>query len=211
MSDQRTYHQDVPDKNETAPWDEIADEARHALMALQEPDGHWIFELEADSTIPSEYIFLKHFLNEVDEEVQAKIANYLRTNQAEHGGWPLFADGEFDLSATVKVYFALKLAGDDTEAEHMRQARQAILEHGGAEACNVFTRLSLALFGQVPWRAVPFMPIEIMLLPRWFPFHLSKVSYWSRTVIVPLLILTALKPRARNPKNVDIRELFRRS
>ncbi len=184
-------------------------EAAEALLALQKDDGHWVFELEADSTIPSEYIFLKHFLDEVDEELEAKIANYLRAAQADHGGWPLFENGAFELSATVKVYFALKLVGDSPDAPHMVCAREAVLAHGGAEAANVFTRFSLALFGQVPWRAVPFMPIEIMLLPRWFPFHLSKVSYWSRTVIVPLLIIMACKPRARNTKGVHVRELFR--
>jgi squalene-hopene/tetraprenyl-beta-curcumene cyclase len=200
------------EKEDTTGIPAVADtvrEARDALLDLQQPDGHWVFDLEADSTIPSEYIFLKHFLDEVDDEVEAKIANYLRANQAEHGGWPLYADGEFDISASVKVYFALKLVGDDPEAPHMRRAREAILAYGGAEVSNVFTRFSLALFGQVPWRAVPFMPIEIMLLPRWFPFHLSKVSYWSRTVIVPLLIIMALKPQARNPRQVNIRELFR--
>ena len=112
------------------------------------------------------------------------------------------------MSASVKAYFALKLVGDDREAPHMRRAREAILAHGGAERSNVFTRIALALFGQVPWRAVPVMPVEIMLLPRWFPFHLDKVSYWSRTVIVPLLVLMAMKPRARNPRGVDIAELF---
>ena len=85
------------------------------------------------------------------------------------------------------------------------RAREAILAHGGAEKSNVFTRIQLALFGAVPWRAVPVMPVEIMLLPRWFPFHLSKVSYWSRTVIVPLLVLMAKKPRARNPRNITDR------
>ena len=108
----------------------------------------------------------------------------------------------------MKAYFALKLAGDDPEAAHMRRAREAVLAHGGAAQCNVFTRIALALFGQVPWRAVPVMPVEITLLPRWFPFHLEKVSYWSRTVIVPLLILMALKPRAKNPIGIDVRELF---
>jgi squalene-hopene/tetraprenyl-beta-curcumene cyclase len=102
----------------------------------------------------------------------------------------------------------LKLAGDDTDAEHMSRARKAILAHGGAARANVFTRITLALFGQVPWRAVPYIPVEIVLLPRWFPFHLNKISYWSRTVLVPLLVLCTLKPRARNPLDVNVRELF---
>src|SRR5471032_1692596 len=114
-----------------------------------------------------------------------------------------------DVSATVKAYFALKMIGDLPEAEHMVRARDAILAHGGAENVNVFTRILLALFGVVSWRAVPMMPVEIMLLPQWFPFHLSKVSYWARTVIVPLLVLNAKRPLARNPRGVRIDEVFR--
>jgi len=151
---------------------------------------------------------LGHFLDEIDEAVEAKLAAYIRRIQGAHGGWPLFHDGDFDISASVKGYYALKLAGDDVEAPHMVRAREAILAHGGAAQANVFTRFALALFEQVPWRACPVMPVEIMLLPRWFPFHLSKVSYWSRTVIVPLLILMALKPKAVNPRGIHIPELF---
>ena len=134
---------------------------------------------------------------------------YLRAIQGAHGGWPLFYDGAFDLSASVKAYFALKMIGDDPDAPHMARARAAILAAGGAERTNVFTRAQLALFGEVPWHAVPVMPVELVLLPRWFPFHLNKVSYWSRTVIVPLMVLMALRPRARNPRGVHMPELFR--
>ena len=180
-----------------------------ALMARQRPDGHWIFDLEADVTIPAEYVLFFHYLDERDPVLEGKIGVYLRARQAEHGGWPLFHGGEFNISASVKAYFALKALGDDIDAAHMRLARQAILDHGGAATCNVFTRTLLALFGQIPWRGVPVMPIEIMLLPKWFFFHLDKVSYWSRTVIVPLLVLMTLKPKARNPLGIGIGELFR--
>ena len=194
--------------------DLLVDESSEALLACQAEDGHWAFELEADATIPAEYIFLQHFLGDVEgdfaERVEPRIANYLRSIQSQaHGGWPLFHDGDFNISASVKAYYALKLAGDDPEAPHMCRARKAILDFGGAEQSNVFTRIALALFGQAPWHAVPVMPIEIMHLPRWFPFHLEKVSYWSRTVIVPLLVLMAEKPQAKNPKDIHIRELFR--
>jgi squalene-hopene/tetraprenyl-beta-curcumene cyclase len=188
--------------------DAVIAQASHGLAQLQRADGHWVFELEADATIPAESILLEHFLDEIDAPLERKIGVYLRARQADHGGWPLFAGGDLDLSASVKAYYALKLLGDDPQAPHMRRAREAILAHGGAAHCNVFTRITLALFGQVPWRAVPVMPVEIMLLPRWFPFHLDKVSYWSRTVIVPLLILMALKPRAKNPRGIGIEELF---
>ena len=182
--------------------------ATDALIRRQNTDGHFVFELEADATIPAEYVLLEHFLGRIDQPLEDRIGVYLRSIQGAHGGWPLFHDGVFNLSASVKAYFALKAIGDDPEAPHMRRARQAILAAGGAERTNVFTRAQLALFGQVPWHAVPVMPLEIMHLPLWFPFHLSKISYWSRTVTVPLLVLMAYRPKARNPRGVDIRELF---
>ena len=183
--------------------------AAAALTRHQRPDGHFVFELEADATIPAEYVLLEHFLDRIDADLEARIGVYLRAIQGAHGGWPLFHDGAFNISASVKAYFALKAIGDDPEAPHMRRARDAILAAGGAERTNVFTRAQLALFGAVPWRAVPAMPLEIMHLPLWFPFHLSKVSYWSRTVIVPLLVLMGLQPKARNPRGIQIQELFR--
>ncbi len=182
--------------------------AATALAGRQRPDGHWVFELEADATIPAEYVLLEHYLDRIDAPLQRKIGAYLRRIQGAHGGWPLFHDGPFDLSASVKAYYALKAIGDLPSAPHMARARVAILAAGGAERTNVFTRIQLALFGQVPWRAVPVMPIEIMHLPQWFFFHLSKVSYWSRTVLVPLLVLMALRPRARNPRGAEVPELF---
>ncbi|CAN5366840.1 squalene--hopene cyclase [soil metagenome] len=183
--------------------------AASALAALQRDDGHWVFELEADATIPAEYILLKHYLGEPrDAVLEGKLARYLRRIQADHGGWPLFAGGAFDVSATVKAYYALKMAGDSMDAPHMVRARAAIHAAGGAEAVNVFTRIQLALFGAGPWRAVPTLPVELILLPRWFPVHLSKMAYWARTVIVPLLVLGALKPVARNVSGVLVDELF---
>ena len=197
-----------PDLDIESELDPLITETRGALVDVQRPDGHWVFEFEADATIPAEYILLQHFLGEINEERERRIGNYLRSIQSEDGGWPLFHKGDTDQSATVKAYFALKLIGDDPDAPHMLRARNKVLERGGAAQSNVFTRTTLALFEQVPWRGVPEMPVEVMLLPRWFPFHLSKVSYWSRTVIVPLLILMAYKPRARNPRGVRIDELF---
>ena len=196
---------------ETNLLNEAVARAAAALARRQRDDGHWVFELEADSTIPAEYVLLEHFLDRIDDPLEQKIGVYLRANQGAHGGWPLFHAGAFNLSCSVKAYFALRCIGDAAEAPHMRRARDAILAAGGAERSNVFTRAQLALFGQVPWRAVPVMPVEIMHLPLWFPFHLSKVSYWSRTVIVPLLVLMALRPLARNPRGIAIAELFRTS
>lgn len=187
---------------------EIQD-AAEALLRQQRADGHWVFELEADATIPSEYVLLRHYLGEAeDRALERRIGNYLRRIQGEDGGWPLFHGGEFDVSASVKAYFCLKMIGDSPEAPHMARARAAILAAGGAGASNVFTHILLAQYGEIPWSRVPVMPVELILAPRWFPVHLSRMSYWARTVIVPLLVLAALRRRARNPRGVHVPELF---
>ena len=190
--------------------DEAVDRAAAALAAAQQADGHWVFELEADATIPAEYVLLRHYLGEpVATDLEAKIARYLRRIQSDaHDGWGLFHAGAFDISASVKAYFALKMIGDPVNAPHMARARAAILAAGGAAAVNVFTRIQLALFGAGPWETVPTMPPELILAPRWFPITLAKMSYWARTVVVPLLVLAALKPVARNPNRVLIDELY---
>lgn len=183
--------------------------AKHGLLSFQQPDGHWVFELEADVTIPSEYVLLRHYLAEpVDHELQRKIGNYIRRTQGAHGGWALVQDGDFDMSASVKAYFALKMMGVDPNEPCMAKAREAIRSRGGAIHVNVFTRFMLSMFGVLTWKSVPVLPVEIMLLPFWFPFHLNKISYWARTTIVPLMVLAALKPRAQNLGEIDIRELF---
>lgn len=182
--------------------------AQDRLLSLQHEDGYWVFELEADCTIPAEYIMMMHYLDDIDETLQAKIANYLRSRQSEDGSFPLFTGGPGDISCSVKAYYALKMAGDDIDSMHMSRLRNWILAQGGAARANVFTRIALAIFEQLPWRGVPYIPVEIMLLPSWFPFHLDKVSYWSRTVMVPLFILCTLKAKAKNPHNIGILELF---
>lgn len=189
--------------------DRAVADAAAALRTRQRADGHWVFELEADATIPAEYVMLRHFFGRPDPAREARIGRYLRRLQAAHGGWPLFHGGPLDVSASVKAYFALRLIGDDPEAPHMRRARRAVLAAGGAARSNVFTRAQLALWGEVPWSAVPVMPPEILLLPRWFPFHLDRISYWARTVLVPLTVVMARRPRAANPRGVTVRELFR--
>lgn len=179
-----------------------------ALSDLQKPDGHWVFELEADATIPAEYILLGHFLGKPNQVLHEKMAVYLRSIQEDHGGWPLFTNGKLNTSATVKAYYALKCVGDSPDEPHMVRAREALLALGGATNVNVFTRIQMALFGAIPWRGVPVLPVEAILLPKWFPFHLSKIAYWSRTVMVPLLVLYTLKPQAKNLRNIKVDELF---
>ena len=202
-------NQMILEREGTVAVDRMLGDATAALLKQQRADGHWVFELEADATIPSEYVLLVHYLAETPNlELERKIGVYLRRIQADHGGWPLFHGGPFDISATVKAYFALKMIGDDIDAPHMARAREAIRAKGGAIKANVFTRILLALYGETSWMNVPTVPVELILLPRWFPIHLSKMSYWARTVIVPLLVLAALKPLARNPRDIHVPELF---
>ncbi|MDH3665921.1 MAG: squalene--hopene cyclase [Paracoccaceae bacterium] len=187
---------------------DLIDSQAEKLWAMQRDDGHIVFELEADCTIPAEYILMRHFLGEIDAPREARIADYLREHQSSDGSWPLYSGGPGNISATIKAYWALKLIGEDIEAPHMARARTWVLAQGGAAKANVFTRFSMAIFGQIPWRGVPAMPVECMLLPQWFPFHMSKIAYWSRTVLAPLLILYARKARAANPTGRGIAELF---
>ncbi|WP_233886051.1 squalene--hopene cyclase [Paraburkholderia flagellata] len=183
---------------------------REALVRQQDADGSWCFELESDATITAEYILMMHFMGKIDGVRQEKMARYLRAIQRlqTHGAWDLYVDGAPDVSCSVKAYFALKAAGDSASAPHMVRARETILKLGGAAKSNVFTRILLATFEQVPWRATPFMPIEFVLFPKWVPISMYKVAYWARTTMVPLLALCSLKARAANPHDVSIAELF---
>ncbi len=182
--------------------------AVESLLSLQHDDGHWVFELEADATIPAEYILLQHYLDKIDPATRAAD----RPPSARHPRrrWRLAAVSRRRVRSQRHGQGLFRAEGGgrpDRCAAHGARARG---DPGARRArrCNVFTRILLALFGEVPWRAVPVMPVEIMLLPRWFPFHLDKISYWSRTVLVPLLVLMALRPRPRNPRGITISELF---
>ncbi len=181
----------------------------NALGRLQDTAGFWVFDLEADVTIPAEYLILQRFLGrEIDPGLRERLTRYIRKRQLPDGGWPLYEGGFSDISATVKAYFALKLSGDSPDAPHMVRARQLILSLGGAARVNVFTRILLALYGQIPWRTVPAIPVQIMLLPRWFFFHIEKVSYWSRTVIVTLLIFCSRRTVCALRPGECLSELF---
>lgn len=188
--------------------DDAIQRAQHHLLALQAPDGFWVGELEADSTLTSEYLLLHHLVGQVDPARGTKAVGYLRDRQGPDGSWNLFEGGAGNLSATIKAYFALKLADVPLEDPALVRAREWIRARGGPVQANVFTKITLALFGQYPWGGIPSMPVEIMLLPRWSYFNLSEVSYWSRTVIVPLLIIMDRRPAMRLPRERGLDELW---
>lgn len=208
-----------PGESATAGADPFARAKRHLdaaidhLLSLQHDDGHWCAELEGDSILQSEYILMMWILGLEKDARLPKIANYLRSQQRSDGSWGQYPGGQlgggkFDLSATVKGYFALKLMGDSPDAPHMARARQLVRSGGGAEMINTFSKFYLAALGQVRYNAVPIIPPQIIFLPKWCYFHMSKVAAWTRTMIAPLSIVTMRKPLRTLPKQLGIDELF---
>lgn len=194
-----------------------AQRAQDALASVQREDGHWCGELEGDSILQSEYLLMKWILGQenlpmVDgrdgKVVLEKIVRYLRQQQRPDGGWGQYPGSAVDLSATVKAYLCLKLHGDSADASHMRKARDVVRAMGGAEGCNSFSNFYLAALGQISWNAVPAIPPEIVWLPKWFYFHMDRMSAWSRTMILPLAIVATLQPTRNIPRAQGIEELF---
>jgi squalene-hopene/tetraprenyl-beta-curcumene cyclase len=189
------------------------DRARRCLLARQQPDGHWVGELQGDTILESEYVLLMAFLGRDrragDESPRVtKAAQYILDQQLPDGGWNNYPDGPAELSVSVKAYFALKLAGHDADATYMRRARALILALGGAAGCNSFTKFYLALLGQFPYANCPAVPPEMMLLPKWAYFNIYAMSSWTRTIVIPLSIFYAHKPARVLPPELGISELF---
>src|SRR5918998_1122570 len=182
---------------------------RDWLVANQHPEGFWVGELEGDTILESEYVLLMAFLGRGGDEVCVKACRYLLEHQDLDGGWSIYPGGPPDISASVKAYFALKIVGVPVDDPAMRRAREVLLEAGGAQACNSFTRFYLALLGQISYDECPSVPREIVLVPSRLGFSLSAMSAWTRTIVVPLSIISAFKPVRALPPEQGIAELFR--
>jgi len=189
--------------------EEAVRRGRQWLLSVQFEEGYWVHELEADTTLTSEYLMLRRFLDLVDKEKERKAVRYLIAAQLPEGGWPIYYGGPAEISASVKAYFALKLSGVSADEPFMQKARAAILDKGGVVQANVFTKIALALFDQYDWRGIPTMPAELVLLSPRGLFSPYDLSYWSRTVLTPLLIIFNAKPLCRIPKEQGIDELWR--
>ncbi|HEX7696120.1 MAG TPA: squalene--hopene cyclase [Candidatus Acidoferrum sp.] len=179
------------------------------LLSMQAEEGYWQGELEADTTLESDYIYYLYVLGKADPERIAKLANYVRRRQLADGGWSIYPGGPSELNATCKAYFALKLAGDSTEARHLVQARETVHLLGGLEHTNSYVRFYLALIGAVGWELVPSIPPEFMLLPNWFYFNIYEMSSWTRGIVIPMAILSSLRPAWRLPERARVDELFK--
>ncbi len=182
--------------------------ARGHLLGLQRADGHWCGELEGDTILESEYVLLQAFLGRLRHPKIAGCARYLLAKQEPHGGWGNYPGGPADLSATVKAYFALKLAGHSPDEAPLQKAREVVRRLGGAERCNSFTRFSLAALGQLPYAHCPSVPVELVRLPLWFPLSIYRMSAWTRTMVVPLALVQFFKPAPAIPAALGIAELF---
>jgi squalene-hopene/tetraprenyl-beta-curcumene cyclase len=178
------------------------------LLSLQSDEGYWLGELEADSTLESDYIYYLYVLGKVEATRIAKLANYVRGKQLADGGWSIYPGGPSELNATCKAYFGLKLAGDAADALHMMQAREAVHRLGGLERSNSYVRFYLALAGALGWEMVPAILPEMMLLPSWFYLNIYEMSSWTRGIVIPMAILSALRPNWRLPERAQVDELF---
>jgi squalene-hopene/tetraprenyl-beta-curcumene cyclase len=181
---------------------------RDWLLSEQHPDGFWVGELEGDTILESEYILLLTWLGREDSEEVRRAAKYIEHQQLETGGWAIYPGGPLEMSASVKAYWTLKIAGHSVEEEQMQRAKAAILAAGGAECVNSFTRFYLALLGQITYSQCPAVPPELILIPKWLPFNIYEMSAWSRTIIVPLSIMWAFRPCRKLSEAQSIRELF---
>jgi squalene-hopene/tetraprenyl-beta-curcumene cyclase len=187
---------------------EAIDRGVDYLLSIQAREGYWLGELEADTTLESDYIFYLNVLGKADPLRISKLANYVQRRQLPGGGWNIYEGGPAELNATIKAYVALKLAGHSSDAPHMRMAREQVHSLGGFEHSNSYTRFYLALVGAVEWDIVPSVPAELMLLPNWFPINIYEMSSWTRGIVIPLAILYARKPEWKLDRPIGIEELF---
>ncbi len=184
------------------------DGARNWLFSQQHEEGYWCGELEADSTLESDYILMHTLLGTGNQKRFQKCANYILRYQNEDGGWPIYNGGPSNISASVKAYFGLKLAGYKPDHPALVRARKKILELGGVTKVNTFTKIYLCFLGQYDYDAVPAIPPEIVLFPNWFWFNIYEISSWSRAILVPLSIVYAKKPFKKIPDELAIDELY---
>jgi squalene-hopene/tetraprenyl-beta-curcumene cyclase len=187
---------------------EAISRAQENLLRQQKPDGHWCGELLVDSTLCSDFVLFMHWCGEVDGHVQQRCVGHILKRQLPDGGWNIYFGGPSEINASVKAYFALKLAGCSTDAPFMKEARANILRLGGIPQMNTFSKLYLALLGQFPWKYLPTIPVEMALLPSWSPFHVYKMSSWSRAMLMPLAIINHFKPTRNLPGEKQLHELY---
>jgi len=187
-----------------------AERATTWLLDRQHPQGYWHAPLEANATMEAEYVFMNRLLGRRKGDVERRLVDRLHAIQGADGGWPLYAGGPANLSATIEAYFAMKLAGLGADEPALVRARDFIRSQGGLARAGVFTRIWLSLFRQFPERGVPAMPVELVLLPPWFPLNIYAMSSWARGTVVPLVLLMAHRPDVAVAPETTLDELWLR-
>lgn len=176
---------------------------RDFMLSQQHPEGYWVGELQGDTILESEYALFLHYMGWGTPETYRQLANYVIKQRNDEGAWGIYPNAPTDISASVKAYILLKLAGYDVKDPVMTKARETILKHGGISKVNSFTKINLALVGEFPWAGVPAIPTELILLPKKFYFSIYSMSSWSRTMLVPLAIVEHFKKTRPLPFRVD--------
>ena len=182
--------------------------AQQNLLRLQNPEGYWVGELIVDSTLCSDYILYMHWDGAVDPVLQEKCVQHIRRRQLSDGGWNIYVGGPSEINASVKAYFALKLAGHSPNSPWMKEARAAVLRLGGIPQMNTYAKLYLALLGQFPWKYLPTIPVEVVLFPNWLFFNIYEMSSWSRAMLMPLAIINHYRPTKQLPAEMQLHELY---
>src|SRR6516225_5175797 len=178
------------------------------LLSRQHPEGYWCGELEADSMLEADYIFLHTLLESGDPERLKRACTEMMRYQNEDGSWSLYPGAPGNISLSVKCYFSAKLMGIGAKDPVLVKAREWVLANGGVTECNTFTKIYLCALGQYDYDAVPAVPPEIVLFPNWFYFNIYEISSWSRGILVPLSIIYAKKPFKKLAPEQGIEELF---
>lgn len=173
------------------------------LLSQQKPDGHWCFELMVDATLVADMVAYHHWNDKVDKKWQQKAINHIFSMQLEDGGWNIYLNGPAEINATVKCYLALKLAGVPTTDQRMLKAREMAHNLGGPARMNTFSKLYLALIGLYPWKHLPTIPVETILLGKFFHVNFYEMSSWSRSMLVPLAIINCYKPTRQVGVSLD--------
>src|SRR3989344_5428600 len=191
--------------------DHVILRAQEALLRKQDPEsGFWAVPLRADTTLESDTITLYAYMGwlEKKKEKIQKLSNYILSEQLACGGWNIYRNGPAEISATVKAYWALKIAGHSQDAPYMHKARKRILELGGIHKINSYSKFYMALFGIYDWRGVPAIPTELMLFPKFFYFNIFEMSAWTRGIVIPLAIVWSVRPKKTIPDSARLDELF---
>ena len=188
--------------------DECILRSQKYLLNAQFKDGYWNSELLVDPLTICDYILFTHWSGNIDPELEENAAKHLLKEQHTDGGWGQYNGAPSDINLSVKAYHILKIAGMSERDPRMVRARATILRMGGIPKTNTYTKFYLALVGQFPWKYLPSIPVELLLLPNWFIFNIYELSAWTRAMVVSMSVINHFQPTRNLPPEHQINELY---